>query len=197
MKYLYTTSEHYKKFLESNKSNRIHKNLKIWTSGSKNNLLKINEIFETPIDTKYSVETHPNNGLKITFNTNSNTNYRLDLLFIEEFGKLINHISFTLNNSIFDVIPNNDEDYDKMNIEYHNPTGKNEMIEVLNRIHFILRDLVSKKIIINNFCIGGSEIIEKDKIYEYFLKVVVGEDGFEKLNTNIYPTVGWGLYFSI
>ena len=196
MKYLYTTSEHYKKFLESNKSNRIHKNLKIWTTGSKNNLLKINEIFENPIDTKYSVETHPNNVLKITFNTNSNTNYRLDLLFIEEFDKLINHISFTLNNSIFDIIPNSDED-DKINIEYHNPTGKNEMIEILNRIHFILRDLVSKKIIINNFCIGCSEIIEKDKIYEYFLKVVVGEDGFEKINTNVYPTVGWGLYFSI
>lgn len=70
MKYLHTKSEHYKKFLEINKSNRIHKNLKIWTTGSKNNLLKINEIFETPIDTKYSVETHPNNGLKITFNTN-------------------------------------------------------------------------------------------------------------------------------
>jgi hypothetical protein len=70
------------------------------------------------------------------------------------------------------------------------------MIELLNRLHFILKDLVSKNIINNNFCIGGTELIENN-IYEFFLKVIVGDGGFEKINTNVYSKVGWGLYFSI
>jgi hypothetical protein len=95
----------------------------------------------------------------------------------------------------FDLTFNNMySDYD---IDYNKPTGKNEMIELLNRLHFILKDLVSKNIINNNFCIGGTELIEKNNIYEFFLKVIVGDGGFEKINTNVYPKVGWGLYFSI
>lgn len=197
MKYLYSKSEHYIKFLESNSTNRIYKNLKIWTTGSKNDLLGINEIFESPLVTEYTSSNHPNNGLKIVFKTNSETEYRLDLLFIEEFNEVINHISFTLNKSTFDIIPGNIHDYDIMNSEYDKPTGKKEMIEILNRIHFILKDLVSKNKINNSFCIGSTEIIEKNNIYEYFLKVVVGNDGFEKKKTTVYPNIGWGLYFKI
>ena len=63
-------------------------------------------------------------------------------------------------------------------------------------MNFILRDLV-KNGISNLFCIGGNEIFQKNNIYEYFLKVVVGEDGFKKLNTDVYPDSGWGLYFKI
>ena len=180
MKYLYSKSEHYIKFLESNSTNRIYKNLKIWTTGSKNDLLGINEIFESPLATEYTSSNHPNNGLKLIFKTNSETEYRLDLLFIEEFNEVINHISFTLNKSTFDIIPDNNHDYDIMNSEYDKPTGKKEMIEILNRIHFILRDLVSKNKINNSFCIGSTEIIEKNNIYEYFSNPSLPTTTFKK-----------------
>ena len=42
-----------------------------------------------------------------------------------------------------------------------------------------------------------TEIIEKNNIYEYLLKVIVGDDGFKKMKTEVYDKVGWGLYFSI
>ena len=197
MKYLYTKSDHYKKFVETNYTNRLHKGLKIWTTGSKNQLLKINEIFEAPLETEYIIHNHTNGGFKIIFKTKSETEYRLDIFLIKEFNKIINHISFTINDSIFDTIPNNENDYKSINYEYDKLTNKGEMVEILNRIHFILVDLVSNKKINNEFCIGGTEIIEKNNIYEYFLKVVVGEDGFEKKKTDAYPNIGWGLYFKI
>lgn len=204
MKYLYSKSEHYIKFIESNKTNRIYKNLKIWTSGSKGNLFNISfglniseEIYEKPIDTDYSIIDMNDNFKKVIFKSKSNTEYRIDIHIINEFDKLINHISFTKNDDMYDIIPNNETDFKKYDIDYNKPTGKNEMIELLNRLHFILKDLVSKNIINNNFCIGGTELIEKNNIYEFFLKVIVGDGGFEKINTNVYPKVGWGLYFSI
>ena len=204
MKYLYSKSEHYTKFIESNKTNRVHKNLKIWTSGSKGNLFKISfglniseEIYEKPIDTDYSIIDMNDNFKKVIFKSKSNTEYRIDIHIIKEFDKLINHISFTKNDDIYDIIPKNETDFKKYDIDYNKPTGKNEMIELLNRLHFILKDLVSKNIINNNFCIGGTELIEKNNIYEFFLKVIVGDGGFEKINTNVYSKVGWGLYFSI
>lgn len=35
------------------------------------------------------------------------------------------------------------------------------MIEILNRISYILKDLLEKNTIENNFCIGDTELIEK------------------------------------
>ena len=68
----------------------------------------------------------------------------------------------------------------------------------MNRIHFILKDIIDKNYINNNlFCIGGTEIESKNNIYEYSLKVIVGNNGFDKLKTSVYPKTGWGLYFSI
>jgi hypothetical protein len=81
------------------------------------------------------------------------------------------------------------EDYDKL-------TNKNEMIEILNRIHFIIKDLLYKNIIINSFCIGGTDLESKNNIYYYFLKIMVGENGFSKKDTKYYDS-GWGLYFKI
>ena len=46
------------------------------------------------------------------------------------------------------------------------------------------------------FCIGGAKLLAKNNIYQYMLKVIVGEDGFKKLKTNKYNT-GFGLYFKI
>jgi len=179
MKYIWTNSENYKKFLESNLSNRLSKGLKVIPTGDKWNLFKISkglneEIFNNPLETKYSINKLDGRFLKIKFGTNSRTNYRLDIHMIREFGIIVNHISFT-------------EDSDKYD--------KNEMIELMNRIHFILLDVVDKGILSTTFSIGGTELEEKNRIYEYFLKVL-GVD-FKKLKTDVYPKCGWALYFSI
>lgn len=182
MNYLYTRQEHYKMFIEKYNTDRLEKGLKIYTT-SKSGLL--NEMFNQPIETEYEIF-NIKNDIKIIFKSKSDSEYRLDIFPIKEIDKgFVNHISFTLSDrSILD------ED------EYEKPTNKNEMIEILNRIHFIILDIVSKNIVSNYFCIGGTEIKEKNKIYEYFLKIIVGESGFDKLCTIIYKTK-WGLYFKV
>ena len=203
MKYLYSKSEHYNIFILSNKSNRLSKGLKVLPYESKiSNLLKksysVNEeIFDRSIDTKYELINVKNNFKKIIFKSNSNTEYRLDIFEIEERKDMVSHISFALNDEKFDSIPKNDIEFQEYEAEYQKLTNKNEMIEVLNRIHFILSDLIDTKIINNNFCIGGTKLEEKNKIYQYLLKVIAGENGFKKLDTDVYPEIGWGLYFTL
>jgi hypothetical protein len=189
MKYLYTKTEHYKIFISENKSNRLSKSIKILPESDKMNLFKISlgsnlneEIYDGPIQTDYELVKVNDNFIKVLFSSKSNTDYRLDIHIISEKNGIVNHLSFTENDIKYDNIP----------------TGKNEMIEIMNRIHYILSDLLLTNNLSNNlFCIGGTELIEKNNIYEYLLKVIVGKDGFKKINTNIYPKVGWGLYFSI
>lgn len=203
MKYLYSKYEHYNIFILSNKSNRLSKGLKVLPYESKiSNLLKksysVNEeIFDRSIDTKYELINVKNNFKKIIFKSNSNTEYRLDIFEIEERKDMVSHISFALNDEKFDSIPKNDIEFQEYEAEYQKLTNKNEMIEVLNRIHFILSDLIDTKIINNNFCIGGTKLEEKNKIYQYLLKVIAGENGFKKLDTDVYPEIGWGLYFTL
>lgn len=191
MKYLHTKQEHYRLFVEKYKTDRLKKNLKIFTTSKDKLLIEhgiINEIFNNPINTKYDVF-KAGNDFKIIFSTNSNTKYRIDIIPISEINGFVNHISFSLSENELDK-----NDYEKL-------TNKNEMSEILNRIHFILNDLVKTKVIINYFCIGASEIEGKNKIYEYFLKVVVGENGFDKLHTDVYKNendnLNWCLYFKI
>lgn len=180
MNYLYTKIEHYRLFFEKYNTDRLEKNLKLYTN-SKTNLL--NEIFNNPIKTEYDIF-YDENNIKIIFITKSKTEYRLDIFPIDEKNKgLVNHISFSLSDS-------------KLDDEYEKLTNKNEMLDILNRIHYIIIDIVSKNIVNNYFCIGGKEIKEKNKIYEYFLKIVVGDKGFDKLETDIYNTK-WGLYFEV
>lgn len=206
MKYLYSKYEHYKVFLEKNKSNRLSKGLKIISTGDKLNLFKISlnhnysvseEIFNSPIETQYSIIKINPNFRKIIFKSSSNTEYRIDIHIILENGSIVNHISFSENDEKYDYVPDNENDFNKYVIDYDKPTGKHEMIEILSRIYFIISDLVNTKIISNYFCIGGTELEEKNNIYEYFLRVVVGDGGFDKLKTNAYPKIGWGLYFKI
>jgi len=181
MKYLYTKNKDYNEFIkENNNSDRLSKNLKIFTT-SKNKLLKINEIFDRVLKTKYEII--PNSEYEIIFNTNNSYEYRLNLMPIYELEKgKVYHIAFTdSKNQIGDL------DYEKL-------LNRNNMIEVLNRISFIIEDLINKDIIENNFCIGGTDLELKNKIYEYFLKIIVGENGFQKKPTKEYNT-GWGLYF--
>ena len=204
MKYLYTKSEHYRLFLEKNNSNRLSKSLKITTIGDKSNLFKISlnyeineEIFNSPLETDYNIIEINLRFKKVIFKSKSNTEYRIDIHSINEKKSLINHLSFSENDDKYDTIPNNKEDFVNFEADYDRLTNRNEMIEVLNRIYFIIHDLVGKDIISNYFCIGGTELEGKNNIYEYFLKVVVGESGFEKLKTDVYPKIGWGLYFKI
>lgn len=186
MKYLYTSKEHYRLYVERNNTDRLSKNCKLYTT-SKDKLLndsKLYEIFKNSLYTDYQTYID-NNHYKFIFKSNSNTEYRLDIFIINESDKgLVNHIAFSLNSRNLSTD------------EYETPTDKKEMIEVLNRLHFIIKDLVYKQILTNYFCIGGTELESKNNIYQYMLKVIVGDDGFEKIETNIYDTE-WGLYFKI
>lgn len=205
MKYIYTKTEHYKMFCEKNKTNRLSKSVKILPESDKMNLFKITsgykfneEVFNESIETKYDIEELKENFFKIMFKTNSDIEYRLDIHVIDEVNGIVNHIAFTENNSKFDTITNSSIDFDEYEKNYNKPTKHHEMIELMNRIHFILRDIIDKNYINNNlFCIGGTEIESKNNIYEYSLKVIVGNNGFDKLKTSVYPKTGWGLYFSI
>jgi len=205
MKYIYTKTEHYKMFCEKNKTNRLSKSVKILPESDKMNLFKITsgykvneEIFNESIETKYDIEELKENFFKIIFKTNSDIEYRLDIHVIDEVNGIVNHIAFTENDSKFDTIPNSSIDFDEYEKNYNKPTKHHEMIELMNRIHFILKDIIDKNYINNNlFCISGTEIESKNNIYEYSLKVIVGNNGFDKLKTSVYPKTGWGLYFSI
>ena len=169
MKYLYVKYNHYVNFINENKNDRLCKNLKIYAS-SKNGL--INEIFTEPLNTEYTIEEN-NDNILISFYTKNYNKYRLDIFKIIEKDKsddYINHISYS--------------DYDNK-------------LELLNRIYFILMDLLNKNIINNSFCIGGTKLISKNNIYQYLLKTIVGENGFKKLNTDVYKDTKFGLYFKI
>ena len=156
------------------------------------------EIYDKPTETDYNIVKLNDNFIKILFSSKSNTNYRLDIHTISEKNGVVNHISFTEDNTKYDTIPDNQSDFDKYEIDYNKPTGKNEMIELMNRIHYILFNLLNSSVLTNDlFCIGGTELEEKNNIYEYMLKIIVGNDGFKKINTDIYSKSGWGLYFSV
>jgi len=188
MNYIHTKYEHYVKFIEQYKTDRLEKGLKIYTI-SKSGLFNgnINEIFKDESDTKYNIEKNSTNIL-ISFYTKKQNKYRLDIIRGVEKDKSmdhINHIAF----SDYKQNPNDEEKYELL-------LNRNEMIEIINRIHFILKDLVKNNTINNHFCIGGTKLLAKNNIYQYVLKILVGDNGFDKLDTNVYKT-GYGLYFKI
>ena len=204
MKYLYTKLEHYRIFVTENKTDRICKGCKVIPNSGKYHLILRSlgssikeEIFNKSIQTSYQIVNIGSAFTKLLFSSNSNTKYRIDVHLVNEVNGLVNHIAFTENDDKFDTLPNNNIDNDTYEKEYHKSTNRGEMIEIMNRIHYILHDLVDKNIISNSFCIGGTGLKEKDNIYDYFLEVIVGKDGFKKLSTNVYPKIGWGLYFKI
>lgn len=184
MNYLYVKYEHYIDFVSEN-SDRLYKNLKLMTNTKGGELIK--EIFNSPIETQFNIEKEEHN-LLISFNTNNGYKYRLDIFRVFELDKSdkkINHISF----SDYSNDPNDEEKYEEL-------LKRNEMREIINRIHFILIELVKSNKIDNYFCIGGAKLLAKNNIYEYVLKVIVGDKGFDKLKTDKYKTQ-FGLYFSI
>ena len=174
MNYLITRKEHFK-------NERLSKTLKTTTIGTYDKLLGINtlnEILDSNLKTDYNFE----NDNEISFYTNSGVKYRLDIIPKNEHNQTINHISF----SEYDVQL---ENYDRL-------TGNDELIELLNRIKYIINDLVQMKKIENSFCIRGTELESKNNIYEYSLYILLGKNGYEKKDTIFYD-VGWGLYFTI
>jgi hypothetical protein len=185
MNYLYVKYENYIDFININDTNRLSKNLKIMTNSKGGQLIK--EIFTSPIETNFKIEKYTPNML-ISFYSEKGFKYRLDIFRVIEKDKskeYINHIAF----SDYDNDPNDEEKYEEL-------VGRNEMREILNRIHFILLDLISDQTINNSFCIGGTKLEEKNKIYEYMLKVLIGNEGFTKQQTDVYKT-NFGLYFKI
>ena len=116
----------------------------------------INELFKSSITTDYYVKN--NEDFKTCYFTKkSGNNYRLDLYEVDEPNiGLVNHISFTL----ADVKNYEDE-------TYTNLTNKGEMLEILNRIRYIIEDLVKSEDVVNYFCIGDSILDSKNNIYEY------------------------------
>ncbi len=145
----------------------------------------INELFKSPITTDYFVKN--NDDFKTCyFTTKSGNNYRLDLYEVDEPNiGLVNHISF----SSADVKNYEDENYTNL-------TNRGEMLEILNRIRYIIEDLVKSEDVVNNFCIGDSILDSKNNIYEYFLKMVIGEDKYTKEKVGGYDNE-WGFIFKI
>lgn len=186
MNYLYVKYNHYVDFVNEHKNDRLCKNLKIYTS-SKKGLL--NEIFTEPLQTDYVIEKKLSHYLLVSFETKSGYRYRLDIFRMTEPDKsknYINHIAYSdYNNEVTDI--------DK----YEELLHRNEMIEILERIHYILKDLVKNGDLNNEFCIGGTKLMAKNNIYQYILKVMVGDEGFKKLYTEIYKDTKFGLYFKI
>ncbi len=184
---MHTKYEHYVKFVEYYKTDRLEKGLKIYTISKSGLFGDINEIFKNELHTEYNIEKNSTNIL-ISFYTKKQNKYRLDIIRGIEKDKsayYINHIAF----SDYEKVPNNEEEYEIL-------LGRNEMIEIINRIHFILKNLVKSNTIDNYFCIGGTKLLSKNNIYRYVLKILVGDNGFDKLTTDVYET-GYGLYFKI
>ncbi len=175
MNYLITRKEHFK-------NERLSKNLKTITIGNYDKLFNVsslNEILDSDLITNYK---KINDNL-YSFFTVSKQKYRLDIILKNEKNiGLVNHIAFSL--------------YERTESNYDILTNKKEMIEVLNRIKFIINDLVTNFNIINYFCIGGTELESKNNIYEYVLFILLGEYGYEKKYTDLYDS-NWGLYFKI
>jgi hypothetical protein len=186
MNYLYVKYKHYIDFVNEYKNDRLCKNLKIYAT-TKNGI--INEIFNEPLYTNYKIEKNTLDYILISFETKSNYKYRLDIFKIIELDKYnnyINHIAFSdYNNDI------SDEN------KYEELLHRNEMYEIINKIHFVLKDLINNNILDNYFCIGGTKLMSKNNIYQYVLKILVGEEGFKKLDTEVYKDTKFGLYFKI
>lgn len=174
MKYLITRKEHFK-------NERLSKTLKTTTIGNYDKIFginTINEILDSNLITQYKFV----NDDEISFFTNSGKKYRLDIIQKLENNNIVNHISFSNYYA-------KQKDYDKL-------TGNDEMLELLNRIKFIINDLVKNNKISNYFCIGCTELETKNNIYEYSLYILLGKKGYEKKQTNLYDCE-WGLYFKI
>jgi len=164
MKYLYVSYLTFKEYYKVFNNNRLDKNIKIYTSKyiGENPFLKLNEIFDKDYsDVNYDVIYLDNDIITIRFQTSSNNYYRLDLLKMKNYCDKINN-EFVYNISFTEL--NRDVD------RYEEPTNKKEIYEVLGKIGYIVRDY--NKIKNYSYVIGLSQDDRKNKLYDYFLRIV-------------------------
>ena len=168
--------EDYKNYIEKNGTNKLDSKNEIYGIGSfppkfyKDKYIT-EEIFEG-IPCNYEVLEQNNKKIFIKFSTNSNTEYRLDI--IKELNNNIWHLAFSeFENSISNMY------------NYELLTDRKEAVEVFSKLVWILKDLNMNV----EYCIGES----KDRIYEYMMRFV---SNWEKRDTDEYP-LGWAIYFKI
>ena len=150
---------------------------RIWSPAKSfvlNGFKPVNEMFDG-IKTEYII-TNINDDFQIFFISDSGNEYKFDLK--KEPKTNIYHLSFSLKDR-------NDEEYEKL-------TNLNESNEVFGRLSYILKDL-NDKLDVDEYCIGATGDLKKDKIYQYMMKFVTN---WEKRNTKIYD-LGWALYFKL
>ena len=175
--YVTVKTKHYKKYIEQYGHNKLAKFLHLEPDESCFPIFaRINEVFDLPLETEYVVSKNQHDYV-LYFESKSHTKYRIDLL--KDPTEKVYHLAF----SLADRIPE----------EYEMPTAKREIFDVLNRMVWILKDFTKKKLENVEFCIGATNNIKKNKLYQYILKYA---ESWEKRNSTEYDE-GWALYFKI
>lgn len=179
MNYILVKYEDYNNYVSLYRNNNLDKNNKIWTQ-SKDKMFEmllgvsINEIFDSSLETKYIINDDGDNYL-ITFKSDSNQEYRFGLIQ-DVVDDNIYHLAFSTS------------DKDITNDNYANPTNKDEMLEILNRLIWILKDINLDV----EYCIG-STCTKKDVIYKYLMRFV---SNWQKRDCSYYK-LGWELFFKV
>lgn len=157
-------------YVSKNKTDRLDKFLKIYTYKEfrKSVFESFDKLYQ---NTQYVISGHTfkkeysnyinTNGYQIFFKTDSNIEYRIDLIPVTNYNKNINskfvwNISFTTSNK-----PVQDINYEEL-------TGLNETKEVLLR----MGDILNKINIPKYFIIGDTLLQKKINIYKNFLILV-------------------------
>jgi hypothetical protein len=134
----------------------------------------LNEIFSTPKKTLYSLYQNYSNIFKdklnytATFNTDSGEEYILNLIYVEDLNspfpnEPMYNISFTIKNQ-YDLL-----DY----LKYENETNKDELLEIISRLIFIITDidnLIKNKYPNIIYIIGETDNLQKINIYRNIIK---------------------------
>lgn len=171
MKYTYIVNYNQFKTFENSKLDKIT-NITTGSKFIKDSFIgnKVNEIFDKHIPTEYSVHDrkspiYNDYDYIFYFKTQTNIEYRIDILKHDD-----DKVKYNNMYSILFSLKKNDPYKSKVD-EYEELTDKNEMIEILNRIRYILKDWISKNNLNITFVIGKSDIERKNKIYKYFIRI--------------------------
>ena len=171
----------YKKYLNKYGTDKIDNSIRIYSSPSFppkfiREKIGINEEIFEGIPNEYKVEISNTEQVLVKFISKSNSEYRLDLL--KEPNNDIWHIGFSEYKNEIDNIN-----------DYERQTLKNESIDVVSKIIWILKDLNMNV----EYCIGFTTDSRKNNLYEYIMRFV---SNWEKKVTNQYD-LGWAFYFKI
>lgn len=165
----------YIKYQQKHNTNKLDDNNIIYSHGGRPNFIKVNEELFEGRECDYEIIKDDGDIILIKFKSTSNTSYRIDLM--KEPNSDIWHIGFSLyENDISDS-------------KYELETDKNESIDVLSRIVWILKDL-NRNV---EYCIGSTGNEFKDNIYKYMMRFV---SNWEKRDTKEYKS-GWAIYFRL